>query len=191
MAERNIKPPKGAVKKSMRVGRGDSAGKGSTCGRGHKGQKSRSGGGVRPGFEGGQMPLYRRVARRGFSNYPFKKTYVAVNIGELEKKYSDGETVNLETLKAKNIVKNNDILVKILGTGELTKKLSLEGLKVSASAKELIEKAGGTVELPAGDENAPEEKAAPKKEKAKKKTETKDVKKKPQKEETTKKEGQE
>jgi large subunit ribosomal protein L15 len=151
MSVKPIKPPKGAVKKKKIVGRGDSAGKGSTCGRGDKGQKSRSGGSVRPGFEGGQMPLYRRVARRGFSNYPFKKTYVPLSIAEVEKKFNSGDTVNLASLKEKKLVKNSAQYVKILGKGEVTKKLVIEDLKISKSAKEMVEKAGGTVTEPAAE----------------------------------------
>jgi large subunit ribosomal protein L15 len=146
MENMNLRAPKGAVKKKKTVGRGDSAGKGSTCGRGHKGQNARSGGGVRPGFEGGQMPIYRRVARRGFSNYPFKKEVVGINLQEIEDKYANKETVSLETLKEKNIVKNRQMHVKILGDGELSKTLTFSGLPVSKSAREKIEKAGGTVE---------------------------------------------
>lgn len=157
MSVNPIKPPKGAVKKKKIVGRGDSAGKGSNCGRGDKGQKSRSGGNVRPGFEGGQMPLYRRVARRGFSNYLFKKTYIPLNVSELEQRFNDGETVNLKTLKKNKLVKNNAVYVKILGNGEVTKKLTIEGLKISKSAKAIVEKAGGTVTEPAAEG---EEKAA-------------------------------
>ncbi len=152
MAVNPIRPPKGAVKRKKIVGRGDSAGKGSTCGRGHKGQNSRSGGGVRPGFEGGQMPLYRRVARRGFSNYPFKQQYTPVNVEELELRFSDGDAVNLETLREKKIIKKSVELVKILGNGSVTKKLTIDGLKISKSAKEMIEKAGGTVSEPVGQE---------------------------------------
>ncbi len=151
MSMKPIKPPKGAVKKKKIVGRGDSAGKGSTCGRGDKGQKSRSGGSVRPGFEGGQMPLYRRVARRGFSNYPFKKTYIPLSITEVEGKFNDGDTVNLASLKEKKLVKNSARYVKILGKGEVTKKLLIEDLKISKSAKETVEKAGGTVKEPAAE----------------------------------------
>jgi large subunit ribosomal protein L15 len=151
MSMKPIKPPKGAVKKKKIVGRGDSAGKGSTCGRGDKGQKSRSGGSVRPGFEGGQMPLYRRVARRGFSNYPFKKTYIPLNITEVEGKFNNDDTVNLASLKEKKLVKNSARYVKILGKGEVTKKLLIEDLKISKSAKEMVEKAGGTVKEPAAE----------------------------------------
>lgn len=146
MGNMNLRAPKGAVKKKKIVGRGDSAGKGSTCGRGDKGQNARSGGEVRPGFEGGQMPLYRRVARRGFSNYPFKKEVVGINLQEIENKYKSGETVSLETLKGKKIIKNRQMDVKILGNGELSTALTFSGMPVSKSAKEKIEKAGGTVE---------------------------------------------
>jgi ribosomal protein L15, bacterial/organelle len=136
--------PFGANTKKTIVGRGASS-KGRACGRGHDGQNSRSGGGVRPGFEGGQMPLYRRVARRGFSNMPFKVTYQAVSLSVIDEKYADGETVSLETLKAKGIVKGKEVQAKILANGQLTKKVTIEGLKVSESAKKLIEEAGATL----------------------------------------------
>jgi large subunit ribosomal protein L15 len=100
---------------------------------------------VRPGFEGGQMPLYRRIARRGFSNYPFKITNVVVNLDIIEKKYADGETVSLETLKAKGLIKKRDTDVKILSRGDLTKKLTFKTVKISTVTKEKIEKAGGSV----------------------------------------------
>lgn len=147
MENMNLRAPKGARKKKKIVGRGDSAGKGSTCGRGDKGQNARSGGGVRPGFEGGQMPLYRRVARRGFSNYPFKREVVGINLQEIENKYKSGEIVSLETLKGKKIIKNRQSDIKILGNGELSKALTFSGTPVSKSAKEKIEKAGGAVEV--------------------------------------------
>ena len=140
-----LKAPKGASTKKNIVGRGRSSGSGKTAGKGHKGQKSRSGGNVRPGFEGGQMPLYRRVAARGFSNYPFKTEYVVINVSSLEKVYADGETVTLETLVQKGLVKKSEKLVKILGEGDLKKKLEVSVPAVSASAKEKIEKAGGSV----------------------------------------------
>ena len=132
-----INAPFGANTKKTIVGRGASS-KGRACGRGHDGQNSRSGGGVRLGFEGGQMPLYRRIARRGFSNYPFKVTYTAISLSVLDAAYADGETVSLETLKEKGLVKGKD-------NGEVTKKLAIEGIKVSQSAKEAVEKAGGSV----------------------------------------------
>lgn len=148
-----IKAPANATKTKRVVGRGRGCTKGGTCGRGYNGQNSRSGGGVRPGFEGGQMPLYRRIARRGFSNYPFKKEYHVLNLEVLQAKYESGETVNLETLKEKNIISRHTDLVKILSRGELDKKLTVELEKVSAKAKEKIVGAGGTVvETEASDE---------------------------------------
>ena len=145
MADFVLSAPEGANKKRRIVGRGSSSGRGTTAGKGNKGQQSRSGGKTYIGFEGGQMPLYRRIAHRGFSNYPFKKEFVVVNVTVLEKKYSAGETVNKETLLAKGLISKVDALVKILGTGDLTKKLTVEVDKVSASAKAKIEKAGGSV----------------------------------------------
>ena len=140
-----LSAPLGANKKPKRVGRGSSSGLGTTAGKGNKGQQSRSGGKTYVGFEGGQMPLYRRIAHRGFSNYPFKKEYSVVNVSLLEEKYSDGESVNKETLVAKGLISKVDSLVKILGTGDLTKKLTVDVDKVSVSAKAKIEKAGGSV----------------------------------------------
>ncbi|MBF9017148.1 MULTISPECIES: 50S ribosomal protein L15 [unclassified Oceanispirochaeta] len=140
-----LKAPKGANKNKKVLGRGHGAGTGKTSGRGHKGQRSRSGGNVRPGFEGGQMPLYRRVAARGFSNYMFKKSYVPVNLFLLEKNYSDGEVVSLETLLKKGLIKKSEKNIKILGNGELSKKLEVQIEKVSAGAVEKIEKAGGKI----------------------------------------------
>lgn len=145
MAELNIRPPSGSRKNKRIAGRGNSGYRGGTSGKGDKGQNARSGGGVRPGFEGGQMPLYRRIPRKGFSNYPFKKSYDVVNVGTLDKKYKDGETVTLETLKEKKIIKKKFADVKILGVGELSKKLTVEVDKVSGPAREKIEKAGGSV----------------------------------------------
>jgi large subunit ribosomal protein L15 len=146
MGEFDLLSPKGSKKNRKIKGRGRGSGKGGSCGRGHDGQNSRSGGKVRPGFEGGQMPLYRRIARRGFSNYPFKVSYEIVNVRTLDKKFSDGETVDKETLVARNVVKNNGLLVKILGNGDISKKLTVKIDKVSAGAREKLEKAGGTVE---------------------------------------------
>ncbi len=146
MDEFVIRAPEGSRKKKRRVGRGPASGKGSTAGRGTKGQKSRSGGGVRLGFEGGQMPLYRRVARRGFSNYPFKKEYQIVNVESLSK-FEDNEIVNAKSLKEKGLIKKESGYVKILGNGKLEKKLIVEGVKVSGSAREKIEKAGGQVKV--------------------------------------------
>ena len=145
MSELTLKAPVGANKKKRIVGRGSSSGRGTTAGRGNKGQQSRSGGKVYIGFEGGQMPLFRRIAQRGFSNYPFKKEFDIVNLCDIEAKYADGETVNKETLVAKGLVKNSAVLVKVLGNGDLTKKVTVAVDKVSASAKEKIDKIGGTV----------------------------------------------
>ncbi len=145
MSDFVLSAPQGANKKKRIVGRGSSSGRGTTAGKGNKGQQSRSGGKTYVGFEGGQMPLYRRIAHRGFSNYPFKKEYSVVNVALLEEKYSDGETVNKETLLAKGLISKAGALVKILGTGDLTKKLTVDVDKVSASAKAKIEKAGGSV----------------------------------------------
>jgi len=140
-----LKPRPGAKHRVKRLGCGESSGLGKTCGRGHKGQKSRSGGGVRPGFEGGQMPLHRRLPKRGFNNTRFQDKIAVVNVASLEARFDDGATVNMESLKTARLVKGTYKTVKVLGNGDLTKKLTVEGCKVSASAKEKIEKAGGSV----------------------------------------------
>ncbi len=142
----NLKAPAGANTKKHIVGRGTGSGKGRSCGRGHDGQKSRSGGGVRPGFEGGQMPLYRRTARRGFSNSPFKKVYQAISLTEISRNFENGDVVSLETLKEKQIVKGAGVQVKILCNGELDKKVTVKGIALSASAAEKIQKAGGEIQ---------------------------------------------
>ena len=141
----NLKPAKGSTHNSKRVGRGQGSGKGGTATRGTKGAQARAGYEHKVGFEGGQMPLFRRIAQRGFSNYPFKKEFDIVNLCDIETKYADGETVNKETLVAKGLVKNSAVLIKVLGNGDLTKKVTVAVDKVSASAKEKIEKAGGSV----------------------------------------------
>lgn len=141
-----LSAPKGANKNPKRVGRGSSSGLGTTAGKGNKGQQSRSGGKTYVGFEGGQMPLYRRIARRGFSNYPFKKEFVCINVEQLEAKFTDGETVNKESLVQKGFISaKSDSLVKVLGNGDISKKLTVNVDKISESAKAKIEKAGGTV----------------------------------------------
>ena len=141
-----LSAPQGANKKPKRVGRGSSSGLGTTAGKGNKGQHSRSGGKTYVGFEGGQMPLYRRIAHKGFSNYPFKKEYVCINVEQLDAKYNDGETVNKESLVAKGFISSKKTaLVKVLGNGDVKKKLTVEVDKVSESAKAKIEKAGGSV----------------------------------------------
>ena len=155
--EFDLHAPAGANRRKRIVGRGQGSGRGSTAGKGNKGQKSRSGGKTYVGFEGGQMPLYRRLARRGFSNYPFKKEFQIVNLGEIDKRYSDGETVDEISLFDKGLIKGSKkgnvftaaSPVKILGNGNLTKKLAFKigaaasGCAVSDSAKEKIEKSGG------------------------------------------------
>lgn len=138
----DLKPAPGANKNRKRLGRGSASGHGTTSGKGHKGQKARSGGGVRPGFEGGQMPLNRRLPKRGFNNARFATTYETVNLETIDARYTDGEVVNLETLKDKNLVKGNKDGIKVLGNGEITKKLKFEIDKMSGSAKEKCEKAG-------------------------------------------------
>lgn len=148
MAEIKIKKPAGATKSRKIVGRGVGSGIGGTSGKGNKGQKARSGGGIKPGFEGGQMPIFRRVARRGFSNHPFKTDFIVINLGSLDKVYKDGETVNHITLVEKGLIKKSEILVKILGNGELSKKLTVEIPMVSESARAKILKAGGTAPAP-------------------------------------------
>lgn len=140
-----LKPAAGSTHRKKIIGRGIGSGTGKTSGKGHKGQKARSGGGVRPGFEGGQMPLYRRLPKRGFNNI-FAKKYVSVNIEVLDK-FNDGDEVTAETLLEKNIISKSLDGVKLLGRGEVTKKLTVKVAKLSASAKEKIEKAGGKVEV--------------------------------------------
>ncbi|MBN1892429.1 MAG: 50S ribosomal protein L15 [Clostridiales bacterium] len=131
--------------KPVRKGRGPGSGLGKTAGRGHKGQNSRSGGGVRPGFEGGQMPLYRRLPKRGFNNKRFAKDYIEINVGDLEN-FADGTVIDAELLGNTGLLtipKVNDG-IKVLGDGELTKKLTVKATAFSGPAKEKIEKAGGT-----------------------------------------------
>lgn len=138
----DLTPAVGANKKRKRVGRGSGSGLGTTSGKGNKGQKARSGGGVRPGFEGGQMPLNRRLPKRGFNNARFATVYEIVNLDTIEARYTDGEVVNLESLKDKNLVSGTKDGIKVLGVGELTKKVKFEVNKISGSAKEKCEKAG-------------------------------------------------
>lgn len=140
-----LKPAAGSTFTVKRVGRGIGSGTGKTSGKGHKGQNARSGGGVRPGFEGGQMPLYRRLPKRGFKNI-FAKQYVTINIEALEA-FEDGTEVTEQLLLEKGIVKKTLDGVKLLGRGELTKKLTVKVTKYTESAKEKIEKAGGKAEV--------------------------------------------
>ena len=141
-----LKPNKGAKHRVKRLGCGESSGHGKTSGKGNKGQKARSGGSVRPGFEGGQMPLHRRLPKKGFNNFNFKTVASIVNLAQLDKHFEAGETVNEESLRAKGLVSRKCDVVKVLGQGQITKKLTVAGCALSASAREKIEQAGGTVE---------------------------------------------
>ncbi len=141
-----LSPAEGATTSKKRLGRGIGSGLGKTSGKGHKGQWARSGGGVRPGFEGGQMPLIRRIPKRGFNNH-FRKTYSIVNLSVLEN-FEAGSVVDIETLANNGLIKlvKGGIGLKVLGNGSLTKALTVKASSFSASAKEAIEKVGGTVE---------------------------------------------
>lgn len=141
-----LSPVDGSKKSVKRIGRGHGSGWGKTSGKGHKGQKARSGGSIRPGFEGGQMPLQRRVPKRGFKNI-FRKKIVALNLKQLETKFDNGAVVDVEALRNAGLVKNSFDGVKILGNGELTKSLTVKVDGFSAAAKEAIEKAGGKAEV--------------------------------------------
>lgn len=141
----DLKAPEGSVKAPLRKGRGTGSGLGKTGGRGHKGQKARSGGGVRPGFEGGQMPLSRRLPKRGFTNI-FAKVYNEVNLKDLEV-FEAGTLVTPELLKQTGIIRKMNDGVKILGGGELTKSLTVQAQKFSKSAQEKIEALGGKAEV--------------------------------------------
>ncbi len=142
----NLKPPKGATHRVKRLGAGESSGLGKTSGKGHKGQKSRSGASIRPGFEGGQMPLFRRLPKRGFSNGRHAADVEIINIADLAR-FEDGATVDEAALRETGLVKGAYDAIKILGDGELSVKLTVKVDKISKSAREKIEKAGGTVEL--------------------------------------------
>jgi large subunit ribosomal protein L15 len=145
----DLKNVPGARRRKKRVGCGESSGHGKTSTRGNKGQKARSGGAVRPGFEGGQMPLYRRLPKKGFNNDEFNDYIVSLNVSVLNDRFEDGALVNEESLRAARLVRGKFDAIKILGDGELKRKLTVQVDKVSASAKEKIEKAGGTVTAPA------------------------------------------
>ena len=141
-----LKYNEGSKKDIKRLGRGSSSGTGKTSGKGHKGQNARSGGGVRVGFEGGQLPLYRRLLKRGFSNALFKKEYAVINVSDLNM-FEDGTEVTPELLKEMGIIKKELSGVKVLGNGEISKKLTVRANKFSAVAKEKIETAGGKAEV--------------------------------------------
>ena len=142
-----LSPAEGSVKSGFRKGRGPGSGNGKTAGKGHKGQNARSGGGVRPGFEGGQLPLYRKLPKRGFNNARFAKNFSVINLTTLDKRFNDGDVVNAEALVACGAISSLACDgVKILGTGAITKKLTVVAAQFTASAKEKIEAAGGKVE---------------------------------------------
>jgi len=150
---------KGATHPTKRLGRGEGSGHGKTSGKGHKGQKARSGGGIRIGFEGGQMPLYRKLPRRGFNNKDFRTTYQTVNVKELER--VEGDLINRESLVKAGLIRDNEEGVKLLGDGDLSKAFTVEVDKVSGSAKSKIEAAGGKIveaAAPAATAEATEEK---------------------------------
>jgi large subunit ribosomal protein L15 len=159
----NLKPRPGARHRVKRLGCGESSGHGKTSGKGHKGQKARSGGSIRLGFEGGQMPLIRRIPKRGFNNTAFGIVYAPVNLADIELLFEAG-AIDESLLRGKGLVKGSWDGVKILGTGEVTKKFSFKVHAASASAKEKVEKAGGTIELLPGKvypaRNSAKEKAA-------------------------------
>ena len=140
-----LSPAAGSAKAAWRKGRGTGSGNGKTAGKGHKGQNARSGGGVRPGFEGGQLPLYRKLPKRGFNN-KFAKVYATVNVSDLNK-FENGATVTLESLVACGIVRKENDGLKVLGNGSLNKALTVEAKVFSATAKEKIEAAGGKAEV--------------------------------------------
>ena len=140
-----LSPAEGSTRENFRKGRGAGSGNGKTAGKGHKGQNARSGGGVRPGFEGGQIPLYRKLPKRGFKNR-FAVQYCVINLDVLNK-FEDGAVVDLDILKGCGIVKDNFANLKVLGNGELSKKITVKATVFSASAKEKIEAAGGKTEV--------------------------------------------
>ena len=141
-----LKPNDGATKAKKRLGRGTASGTGKTSGKGHKGQNARSGGGVRPGFEGGQLPLFRRLPKRGFSNAMFKKEYATINVSDLNK-FEDGAVVTPELLKEMGLLKKQLAGVKVLGNGNLDKKITVKANNFSRSAVEKIENKGGKAEV--------------------------------------------
>ena len=140
-----LRPADGSVQERYRKGRGPGSGNGKTAGKGHKGQNARSGGGVRPGFEGGQFPIYRQLPKRGFNNQRFATVYAIVNVSDLNR-FEDGAIVDIQTLLDARVIRKAQDGLKVLGNGELTKKLTVKAAKFSAAAKEKIEAAGGSCE---------------------------------------------
>jgi large subunit ribosomal protein L15 len=155
----NLRPRSGSRHRVKRLGCGESSGHGKTSGKGHKGQKARSGGSIRLGFEGGQMPLIRRLPKRGFNNAAFHKHYAIVNLADLNE-FEAGTVVNEQLLRESSLVRGHFVGIKILGDGELKHGLKVEADKISAGAREKIEKTGGTITLrnrPAQNETKPRE----------------------------------
>lgn len=146
MKLQTMKPNEGATKTRKRVGRGTGSGLGKTSGKGHKGQNARSGGGVRPGFEGGQLPLFRRLPKRGFSNARFKTKYATINLSDLNR-FEDGAVITPELLKEMGLIKNGLDGIKVLGKGKLEKKLTVRAHKFSSTAQNAIESLGGKIEV--------------------------------------------
>ena len=146
MKLQTMKPNEGATKTRKRVGRGTGSGLGKTSGKGHKGQNARSGGGVRPGFEGGQLPLFRRLPKRGFSNARFKTKYATINLSDLNR-FEDGAVISPELLKEMGLIKNGLDGIKVLGKGKLEKKLTVRAHKFSSTAQNAIESLGGKIEV--------------------------------------------
>jgi large subunit ribosomal protein L15 len=144
----DYRPNPGSKHRVKRLGCGESSGHGKTSGKGHKGQKARSGGGVRVGFEGGQMPLHRRLPKRGFNNFDFRDKFIVFNVGNLDDHFEDGATIDEDALRKAGLVNGPCDAIKVLGNGEVTKALHLVVNKASATAREKIEKAGGSVSEP-------------------------------------------
>ena len=140
-----LRPAEGSVQERYRKGRGPGSGNGKTAGKGHKGQNARSGGGVRPGFEGGQFPIYRQLPKRGFNNKRFATVYATINVSDLNR-FEDGAIVDIQTLLDSRVIRKAQDGLKVLGNGEITKKLTVKAAKFSAAAKEKIEAAGGSCE---------------------------------------------
>jgi large subunit ribosomal protein L15 len=144
----DLSPNQGSKHRRKRLGCGESSGKGKTSGKGHKGQKARSGASLRPGFEGGQMPLYRRLPRRGFNNVQFGSNFAVFNVGLLETRFEAGATIDEQSLRDSGLLKGRYDGVKVLGDGDVSKKFDLVVDKISKTAREKIEKAGGTIKKP-------------------------------------------
>ena len=144
---KNLSSPDGAHRKTKRIGRGQGSGRGTQAGKGHKGQKARAGGGIRLGFEGGQMPLYRRVPKRGFKNFDFKNVYAEVSLSAIESSFKKGETVSRESLIKAGLLKGikKTLPIKVLAKGEVSKAFNFEGLLFTSGAKDCIIKAGGKI----------------------------------------------